>query len=506
MALIQEYFELSHKYQQEYGKHTILLMQVGAFFEVYGNKLHRIIDDFTRICELNIADKGTSQMAGFKDMQLEKYLKKIQEASFTAVVYVQDESKARKLAGVFSPGTYFSDSPTLSNHITCIWIDQVNRLFPKGKYVVVGVASIDIFTGKSSIMEYTEEYLMNPTTFDALERFISITNPNEAIVISNLGLTEIDKIIHYAGIQCDLIHRIPITKEETVIMKRVRNCEKQTYQSAMMTIHEDHPIATQAYCYLLDFVRQHNPHLTHAMSEPEWENPNRLVLANHTLKQLNLIDDGAVKPSKFSCISSMLNDCSTPMGKRAFLNLLLNGAWGSCSIWYSDLTSSNPTLFDCSLKEFFSVFFSANWWASKAANSDLVDQFLRAKAEVENARRRADEEVSKARKFAVEAFAESLLPVADSLAAGLAIADATAEQLREGSEATLRQLKSALERHKVIEINPEAGIKFDPHHHQAISVVAAEQEPNTVVTVLQKGYLIADRVLRPALVTVTAPK
>jgi len=142
----------------------------------------------------------------------------------------------------------------------------------------------------------------------------------------------------------------------------------------------------------------------------------------------------------------------------------------------------------------------------KAQNADLADQFLRAKAEVENARRRADEEVSKARKFAVEAFAESLLPVADSLTAGLAIADATAEQLREGSEATLRQLKSALERHKVIEINPEAGTKFDPHQHQAISVVPAEQEPNTVVMVLQKGYLIADRVLRPALVTVTAPK
>ena len=142
----------------------------------------------------------------------------------------------------------------------------------------------------------------------------------------------------------------------------------------------------------------------------------------------------------------------------------------------------------------------------KAQNTDLADQFLRAKAEVENARRRADEEVSKARKFAVEAFAESLLPVADSLTAGLAIADATAEQLREGSEATLRQLKSALERHKVIEINPEAGAKFDPHQHQAISVVPAEQEPNTVVMVLQKGYLIAARVLRPALVTVTAPK
>lgn len=142
----------------------------------------------------------------------------------------------------------------------------------------------------------------------------------------------------------------------------------------------------------------------------------------------------------------------------------------------------------------------------KAQNVDLADQFLRAKAEAENARRRAEEEVSKARKFAVESFADSLLAVADSLEAGLAIQEATREQLREGSEATLKQLKSALERHKVLEINPAQAAKFDPHQHQAISMVPADQEANTVVAVLQKGYLIADRVLRPALVTVAAPK
>jgi len=142
----------------------------------------------------------------------------------------------------------------------------------------------------------------------------------------------------------------------------------------------------------------------------------------------------------------------------------------------------------------------------KAQNADLADQYLRAQADVQNARRRADDEITKARKFAVEGFADSLLPVLDSLEAGLAIPNVTIEQIREGSEATLRQLKSALERNKVVEINPTAGTKFDPHHHQAISVVPAEQEANTVVTVLQKGYLIADRVLRPALVTVTAPK
>ena len=142
----------------------------------------------------------------------------------------------------------------------------------------------------------------------------------------------------------------------------------------------------------------------------------------------------------------------------------------------------------------------------KAKSADLADQFLRAKAEAENARRRAEDEVSKARKFGIESFAESLLPVCDSLDAALAIQNATAEQLREGSHATLRELISALERNKVITIAPAAGEKFNPHQHQAISVVPAEQEPNTVVSVLQKGYLIADRVLRPALVTVTAPK
>lgn len=142
----------------------------------------------------------------------------------------------------------------------------------------------------------------------------------------------------------------------------------------------------------------------------------------------------------------------------------------------------------------------------KAQNADLADQFLRAKAEAENARRRAEEEVSKARKFAVESFADSLLAVADSLEAGLAIQEATREQLREGTEATLKQLKSALERHKVLEINPIGAAKFDPHQHQAISMVPADQEANTVVSVLQKGYLIADRVLRPALVTVAAPR
>lgn len=145
-----------------------------------------------------------------------------------------------------------------------------------------------------------------------------------------------------------------------------------------------------------------------------------------------------------------------------------------------------------------------------AKHAEVSDAYLRAKAEGENIRRRAEEEVSKARKFAVESFADSMLPVRDSLEAALAShaakPDTPVETVLEGVEITLRQLTAALERNKVIEINPAAGEKFDPALHQAISMVPADQEANTVVGVLQKGYSIAERILRPALVTVAAPK
>ncbi|KAG8151810.1 nucleotide exchange factor GrpE [Burkholderia catarinensis] len=142
---------------------------------------------------------------------------------------------------------------------------------------------------------------------------------------------------------------------------------------------------------------------------------------------------------------------------------------------------------------------------AQAKVAELQESYLRAKAETENVRRRAQDDVSKAHKFAIESFAEHLLPVLDSLEAAVGDTSGDIAKVREGVELTLRQLTSALEKGRVVAINP-VGEKFDPHQHQAISMVPAEQEPNTVVTVLQKGYMIADRVLRPALVTVAQPK
>lgn len=144
--------------------------------------------------------------------------------------------------------------------------------------------------------------------------------------------------------------------------------------------------------------------------------------------------------------------------------------------------------------------------ATEAKLAETHDAFMRARAEAENIRRRAQEDVSKAHKFAIESFAEALLPVKDSLEMALKVETPTVESIKEGVEMTLKQLVSAFERNRVVEIMPAPGEKLDPNKHQAVAVVPSEQEANTVVNVLQKGYMIADRLLRPAIVTAAQPK
>ena len=357
MALIKDYFEKTKKHIDEFGELTIVLMQVGAFFEVYGLKdnydnIHGSnIMDFSRICDLNIADKkvccGSEQviMAGFKDHLLDKYEKKLQDAGYTIAVYTQDEQCAnttRSLARISSPGTYFStDTENITNNTCCIWVENKKGTFKnKDKmYIYIGSSIIDIFTGSTSIMEYKEEYIKNPTTFDELERFISIYNPSESIVISNLPVSEIDDIISYANIKSKSLHIINLNDHQngTKNIQRASNCEKQTYQTellnkfykindinAFMGIFNENVYATQSFCYLLDFIYQHNPNLIYKIAEPILENDSKkLILANHSLKQLNIIQDDNFK-GKYSSVVKMLNECITPMGKRQFQSNFLN--------------------------------------------------------------------------------------------------------------------------------------------------------------------------------------
>ena len=372
MALIKEYFDLTKKYKDDYGENTILLMMVGSFFEVYGilDKITGVITgskivDFGRICDLNIVEKNICigkdnvVMAGFKDMMIEKYIKKLQESGFTAIVYTQQQDTntkviTRSCAGIFSPGTYFpNETKTLTNNMTCIWVNLVNNQFlMKGKYVIVGVANIDIYTGKTSIFQFKEAYINNPTTYDELERFISIYKPSEVIFISNLPEKDAENVINYTNIQCKSIHKISLfslneensieSKEnkDSLFVSRAKNCEKQIYQREILQKFYkiadydifvqnfyDNDIATQAFCFLLDFVYQHNPFLVKKISEPIFENCNdRLILANHSLKQLNIIDDynSNEYSGKHSSVLKMLNECLTPMGKRKFAYNFLN--------------------------------------------------------------------------------------------------------------------------------------------------------------------------------------
>ncbi len=131
------------------------------------------------------------------------------------------------------------------------------------------------------------------------------------------------------------------------------------------------------------------------------------------------------------------------------------------------------------------------------------DSFLRAKAEADNVRRRAQDDVSRAHKFAIESFAEALLAVHDNLSRALAIQNTSVEAIHEGVSMTLKQLDAAFEKFRVVPENPEKGAKLDPQKHQAVSAVPSELPANSVLEVMQKGYFIADRLLRPALVVVS---
>lgn len=356
MSLLKDYFEKTKKYREEYGEKTLVLMQVGAFYEVYGLKNNNdatSIMSFSKICDLNVVDKKVCvgdhpvMMAGFKDLFLDKYVKKLQDAGYTSVVFVQDEqapNTTRSLFGIFSPGTYFScDAEIISNNSCCLWFHVTNssrKFGPNQKIIYVGIGMIDIYTGMSHIFEFHEIYIRNPTTFDELERIISIYNPSETILLGNINQREMDEIVNYVNLKSSSIHYLSLLDDHADECNknrtRANNCEKQIYQKMILEkffkfndfstfvqpFHEN-IMGTQAFCYLLDFVYQHNPSLVNKIQEPIFENiGDKLILANHSLKQLNIIDDEY--KGKYSSVLRLLNQCVTPMGKRKFAYQLLN--------------------------------------------------------------------------------------------------------------------------------------------------------------------------------------
>jgi len=368
-TLTDEYFRLSREYVNKYGNKTILLMQVGSFFECYsktdsnGGISDANMREFCTVCDLNTSITNGRCMAGFpftcnfRDYSLERYVKKMQEHGYTIVVYVQDGQGAnttRSLHCIYSPGTFFSsDSAVLSNNTSCFWIERLSSgTNGMNKKIIMGMSNIDIYTGKSTCFEIESEVnpRHNQTTYDELERFVSSFRPSEVIIISNLSANEIEDIKTYANISssASAIHWIDLNQSMALkhpFFVQAKNAEKQTYRkevlekffsfhvcNAIFQSHSLYEFAIQSYTFLLNFVYEHNPHLTSKIEEPCFENrSDRMVLANHTLEQLNIIDGKECDGSN-SSVFRLLNKCKTPMGARRFHYRLLHPSFNAATI------------------------------------------------------------------------------------------------------------------------------------------------------------------------------
>jgi len=389
MALVKEYLEITKKYKALYGERTLVLMQVGSFYECYAIKKSKNVYEgsnileFTQINDMIIANKNTSidnnevVMAGFCLAQKDKYVKKMITHGYTVLVYDQDsdtKNTTRSLDCIYSPGTFFdnndyyslnnegfNENNNLSNNTICIWIHYSKLNKPTIiENVTIGLNIINIFTGKIVSYEYCHQFLNTPTTYDQLEKYISIYNPAEAIIITNITNniynnknndknndknTYIDDVISFANIHAYKIYKIYLNetqekekeKEKVDTFEKLAfNCEKQLYQQELIdkiygqgSYREKHEfqnysIANQSLCFMIDFIYRHNPSLIKNISYPCFDNVNsKLILANHSLKQLNMISDQRHN-GKLGCVVNFLNNCITNAGKRKFQYDLLH--------------------------------------------------------------------------------------------------------------------------------------------------------------------------------------
>jgi len=347
MPLVQDYIKLSNKWKKEYGLKTCVLMQCGSFFEMYGlrNKDESIsditdVEELANVCDILVANKSNKVngkqvvMAGFGITQIDKYIRRFQENGYTCAIYTETKQGSsvisRDLSEIVSPGTYFGEANThISSNAVCVWIKKVNASKYNPEMIVSGISAIDVNTGHSSIYQFTSSYHSDPTSYDDLERNISIAKPHECILVfRGIEENEANDISTYIGVSNIKTHMI-FDNEETELARFSQNAEKQKYQFEVMrrffpnispetvtNTMQTHDIALQSYTVLLDFVYQHNPNI---LSKIEYANietvDNTLHLGNHSLRQLNIVDDNRHQ-GKLSSVTNFLDSCKTTMGSR----------------------------------------------------------------------------------------------------------------------------------------------------------------------------------------------
>ena len=385
-----EYFRLTDVFIQKFGPNTILFMQVGAFFEMYATKDMETgilsksrIEDVAAICGgLSITDKkqmyGTQLvvMAGFRDYNVDRYIQNVVDANFTAVVYTQKEADkgrmTRELTGVYSPGTFLpSDVDTdskMTNNVMCLWLDSyipkiVSSIKPR---IICGAAVVNIFTGKSAIFEYETTFEMVPATFDSLERFVCTHSPSETIFISPFSDdSDSKKVLQYTGVSSRTIHLLKQCETGKDFHQVIERCRKQKYVSHVLSSYfredtydicdefRNYVIGTQAYCYLLHFIQERNPNLVRKIALPQFDNQTtNMILANHTLRQLNIIDDGNaaaddadLSSSNLRSVGTFLNKCGSAIGRRRFINQIVHPTFDS--IWLNSEYDAIAKLLSC---------------------------------------------------------------------------------------------------------------------------------------------------------------
>jgi len=349
MSVTEEYLEYTKKHLNDYGEKSIVLMKVGAFYEMYGLKnasnmvIGSKVEIICKMCDLQLSERSNMfhntmpvLIAGFRDYCLEKYVEKITSEDYTCFVYDQyeiDKKFHRKLVNIYSRGTYFNTNETeLQNVTMCVWYEKVSN-----NTIVFGISHINILTGQTHICEYEERLLYSPTTFDNLERYLSIYNPSEIIMITNLSREENERFTHMLHIQTQNQRTIFIDDNSSNFSRQAKNCSKQTYireivtdifhpndYNVFMMKYSRYTMALQSFAFLCNWVKQHNEYLLHKIGEPIIETGfDTLYLANHSLKQLNIIHDTKMG-GKQSSLSTMLNNCVTPMGKREFVERLVH--------------------------------------------------------------------------------------------------------------------------------------------------------------------------------------
>ena len=356
MALIQDYFSKTKELTAKYGSRSLVLMQVGSFFEVYAHRhLHTgeiygsCLEEFVRICDFNEPSKKSysnqpkdteTLMSGFPEYMIEKYVSRMQDNGYTCAVYTQDsntKNTTRSLDLICSPGTHFSsDAPTLSNNIMCIWMHhRPKSRFHTKQSIIFGMSVVNVVNGMSNYNEIQETFSLDPTCFDDIERYYSIYQPNEILFVYDSQVmhhTFMKTITQFLQITCKKIHFVDICSESTdFLSKQARRMQETTYQREILAQiyptyqtsvvtqtcgFDKHFIGCQSFCYLLDFIYSHNPTLLEHIQLPVMESSkHNVLLANHMLVQLNILDNNQ-HTGKLNSVVSFLTNAYTPMGKR----------------------------------------------------------------------------------------------------------------------------------------------------------------------------------------------